>query len=245
MNIYEEVINDNNSELSIYNTEGLYEEFYGLASELGYPVPEVHVETEVLDANGISVSKVSRRAHSWTRNAYNLLLSQLASCMLASGLPGGEGRLNLLSTASGLASSVSYTSSMSDIYAAAGTSTYGIAVGASGITLALPTFNDHKLGHQVNHGAAGVNDVLSYSAVVNVSESWVTNQLFSHVFKRYFNNNSGSSINIEETGIIYRLVYYNGTLNYCLFCRDVLAAPETIVDGGQYIVTYTIQLAYP
>ena len=60
---------------------------------------------------------------------------------------------------------------------------------------------------------------------------------------RYFNNNSGGSIGVNEIG----LASYSDNpvaYDYVLMARDVLGATVTVADTGQLKVTYTIELTY-
>jgi hypothetical protein len=61
---------------------------------------------------------------------------------------------------------------------------------------------------------------------------------------RYFNNNSGGNVDINEASI-YAAIYVNDPGNYVAVCRDKLASTVTVHDTGQLKVTYTIQLTYP
>ena len=60
---------------------------------------------------------------------------------------------------------------------------------------------------------------------------------------RYFNNNSGGNVNVNEVGIV---AYLQGQYNQnYMMSRDKLAATITVPNTGQLRVTYTIQLTYP
>ncbi|GAI67469.1 unnamed protein product [marine sediment metagenome] len=59
--------------------EQRYKRLRKLGKELHIPIPEAFIELEVRDKDGKLIQKHRQRSHSWTRNAYNALFSNLAS----------------------------------------------------------------------------------------------------------------------------------------------------------------------
>ncbi|GAI00073.1 unnamed protein product, partial [marine sediment metagenome] len=59
--------------------EQKYKRLRKLAQELHLPIPEAFIELEVFDKDGRLLQRHKQRSHSWTRNAYNLLLSQMGA----------------------------------------------------------------------------------------------------------------------------------------------------------------------
>jgi hypothetical protein len=64
---------------------------------------------------------------------------------------------------------------------------------------------------------------------------------WSAVWTRFFNNNSGASVTVRETGV-YIWVSIN---NRIMVTRSVLASPLLIYDTGQLKVEYTLELEIP
>ena len=62
--------------------EQKYEELRKLGQELKIPISEAFLTLEVFDKDGKLIQKHRQRSHSWTRNAYNALFSNLASVNL-------------------------------------------------------------------------------------------------------------------------------------------------------------------
>ncbi|GAJ08217.1 unnamed protein product, partial [marine sediment metagenome] len=59
--------------------EKKYSQLRRLGQELHIPIPEAFWKFEVFDKDGRLIQEHKQRSHSWVRNAYNLLLSQMAS----------------------------------------------------------------------------------------------------------------------------------------------------------------------
>jgi len=63
---------------------------------------------------------------------------------------------------------------------------------------------------------------------------------------RYFNNNSGGDIDVNEVGLVMNQPQGGSTVyGKRLQARDKLASTVTVPNTGQLKVTYTIQLTYP
>ena len=63
------------------------------------------------------------------------------------------------------------------------------------------------------------------------------------VYYRDFNNNSGGTITVGETGLRRTLSAYTTTDN--LVERNVLASPVAVADGQTIRVTYTTEMTFP
>ena len=60
-------------------SERKYRRLAALGRELGVPVPQVFLEMQVTMPDGRVVHHHKQRSHSWVRNAYNMMFSQLAA----------------------------------------------------------------------------------------------------------------------------------------------------------------------
>ena len=58
--------------------ERKYRQLKKLGQELRIPIPEAFWELEVRDKDGKVIQRHKQRSHSWVRNAYNFLFSELA-----------------------------------------------------------------------------------------------------------------------------------------------------------------------
>jgi len=124
--------------------------------------------------------------------------------------------------------------------ASAAVDTKGIVVG-TGTT--AESFEDYALDTKIANGT-GAGE-LSYVASELHNVTWTGGTLtMADEQVRYFNNNSGGSIGVNEVGIIAQIDI--ATLNVlALMSRDVLGSTVTVPDTGQLKVTYTFSLVYP
>ena len=230
--------------------ESQYEELKRLAKKLHVPVAEAFWEFEISNKRGEAVRRHKQRSHSWVRNAYNLMVCQSAAVASDSGVglaivdTGGVTRSDgSTQPASGWSSSGSgnmriYVGSSYGFYAQAGVDNMGIVVGTGS---GAENFDDYALGSRISSGNGAGQ--LAYSAMdaPAVSTIGTTKQV---VWTRYFNNNSGAPVTVNEAGIYTKGTVEGSTINYML-CRDPLPGGVTVPDTGQLKVTYTVQITYP
>jgi len=228
--------------------EQKYEQLRMLGKELHIPMPEAFWELEVRDKDGKVIQRHRERSHSWIRNAYNHLASQLFA-KNANDDTFGAGKLSIKKEdATVLYGTYPITlgySSNCDIppsgyLGSAGQNVVGIVVGTG---TAAESFEDYKLDTKIANGVGAgqlsyiVSDthVITYTAATKVLKDELV---------RYLNNNSGGDITVNEVGIICN-GYVGQSAKQWLQVRDKLAAGVTVPDTGQLKVTYTIQLTYP
>ncbi|GAH72404.1 unnamed protein product, partial [marine sediment metagenome] len=60
---------------------------------------------------------------------------------------------------------------------------------------------------------------------------------------RYFNNNSGGNVDVNEVALVTN--GYFGGAHIWMQSRDKLGATVTVPSTGQLKVTYTVELTYP
>jgi len=226
--------------------EELYRELSNLSRKLRVPrIPEVFLILEVKDARGEVLALSEGRAHSFTRNYYNLMLAMATTCALNS-LPAnsfGIGFLSMKAT-SGTVYENDTIPTNASWEAGANDDTRSIVVGSDG-TPEDPNGNDYVLGSQIASGN-GVGELL-YSACEQPTE---TNGYLTYVgttwtaeWRRYFNNNSGGNVIVRETGLYLRL-NFDGVNDYYLLIRDAFAA-ITVPDTAQLRVSYTLSYDMP
>ena len=224
--------------------ESEYEELRRLGQKLHIPIAEAFWEIEVIDRDGNIVKQHRQRSHSWVRNAYNHLFSQMAAvnCLSADGLSvrdtGGTFRSG--SWPVGYSDySLNFKTDNHGYKAAAADTTRGIVVGTGSDP---EDFEDYALGSQIANGTGAgqlsyiASEVYTISTVGTVKK----NELV-----RYFNNNSGGDVNVNEVGLVAYGTLTDDTARKFMMSRDVLASTVTVPNTGQLKVTYTIQLAYP
>lgn len=230
--------------------EDKYLEYIELCKELGYPTTEMYLSRKIMVDGNILVDKAGR-AHSWTRNAFNIMLSQFASKDIDD-VTYGAGLVSLKRTED----TVFYLNSTVNTYtysSAAGNTDYGIVVGSNNTGFA---FDDNKMWVLIAHGES--SGQLSYSTTNSSSAFTDGNTKFTTTLTRYLNNNSGGDVTINEIGLVAGLHWYSsGGQSYpptyateslrrlVLVCRDVLSEPDVLPDAMQYLVTYTMTLTYP
>jgi len=235
------------------NEELRYKQLRKLGQELHIPIPEAFWELEVFDQEGKLIRRHKQRSHSWVRNAYNLLFCQLAG-KAPSDSDYGPGKLNAKET-SGTVRYGTGTLSITGRYLNSPDGTeYGYrapaAVDARGSMVGSGTadesFEDYALQTKIANGT-GAGQLSYIQSEANSMTYDAANKILKNTLIRYFNNNSGGDVSVNEVGLVW-YSYRPDSSNYNAFylaSRDKLAATVTVPNTGQLKVTYTIQLTYP
>ena len=235
--------------------EQKYEHFRGLMQELHLPAYNASWTLEVRDKEGRLIQRHRQRSHSWTRNAYNHLFSNMCAKNATSD-SFGAGFLSAKSTAgtvygnTGLGSVLSYAGAPSygdiegtsyGVKAGAGIAGWGIIVGSG---TDAESFEDYALQAAIAHGEG--SGQLTYIAQEAHSVSYnAETKVLQDELMRYFNNNSGADIDVNEVGMVYRFYKAFGTVTNIRLARDKLSAAVSIPDTGQLKVIYSLELTYP
>ena len=114
--------------------------------------------------------------------------------------------------------------------------TYGIVVGTG---TAAESINDYALATQVAHGN-GAGQLEHLASIIDAVV--VSAPSASFKVRRTFNNNSGGAIVVNEIGMYVQTRESIPTTRYYCVIRDLLAAGDSIPNGGAYQVAYTIQI---
>ncbi len=228
------------------NEEAQYEELTKLSQQLRIPTFEAFLELEVRDGDGTVVKYISRRSHSWVRNAFNWLLSQLAGAP-ANDSTFGAGYVNVKNTGGSILSGSNYRldlRSPSNYLAGAGDASFGIIVGGG---TNPDSFEDYALQSQIPHGVS--SGQLSHTEVTRSESYDAPTRVYRVEMLRYFNNNSGADIDVNEVGLVPKISASVDSGGYApsptLVARDKLPSTVTVPNTGQLKVTYTVQLTYP
>ncbi len=224
-----------------------YAEFVKMGKLLELPTLHAFIELEVVK-NGFVVARLKMPSHSWVRNAYNQLVTQLMGINANDAEPFEAGKINLKQTsgiviitprAINIAGVVDPEAVGNAYRAGAGIDTFGIVVG-SGVT--AETFEDYFLDTQIVNGVAAGQ--LSYvEADAPVKEYTPATKVYQVKHIRYFNNNSGASIDVKEIGLV--TTGDAGGIRIWMNARDVLPSTVAVPDTGQLKVTYTLEITYP
>ena len=228
-------------------SEKQFKKYKEIAIALHIPVFESFLELEVRDSSGKVVQTYKDRAHSWNRNFYNLIYSSAACEEIDDPTTFGDGLLNYKSTNATVSSTnqVGYISTAQpDIQAGgyrgpSGDSTYGILVGSNTQAFA---FNDFALVTQIVNGT-GSGQLSHVLGEIPVRTWTLATRVMKNEWTRYFNNNSGAAINVNEVGLVSSGL--SGTSNLGLVARDVLGTTVSVPNNGQLKTVYTIQVTYP
>ena len=225
-----------------------YTKLRKLAQELHIPIPEAFWTLEVFDKDGKLIQRHHQRSHSWVRNAYNLMMIQLAG-LDAKDNTFAAGKISMKDTAATVQWQANRGLSLDSLGSSwidagytyrgpAGDDDMGILVG-SGTT--AESFEDYVLATKIANGVGAGQ--LSYVEGDEVVPSYAA-LVFTATHVRYFNNNSGGNVDINEVCIVAYATKSPPDF-YALMARDKLASTVTVPDTGQLKVTYTIQLTYP
>jgi outer membrane biogenesis lipoprotein LolB len=228
--------------------ERQWQQLKKLGLKLRVPIPEVFLGLEVKDGKGQVIHKHEQRSHTWNRNAYNWLLSQFGA-INADGASWGAGNINMKDVGATLRTGAypiavdpteSAEAGNKGYMGAAANDEFGIVVGSG---VGAESFEDWVLGTQIEEGAVAgkLNHILSETPVDTYTAGTKT---WTVVFIRYFNNNSGGNVDVNEVAIYGKVSAANTVLGK-MPTRDKLASTVTVPDTGQLKVTYTIQLVFP
>lgn len=231
--------------------EKKYEQLRKLGQELHIPIPEHFIELEVTDKDGKVIQHLKQRSHSWVRNAYNLLLSQMASKNLDSGAGEyGAGYLSIKDMLGVIKRGTSGFSIGESSYSFESlTYLYGYISGATddghgilvGSDATAESFEDFELLAQIAEGTAAGQ--LNHMAMDYPSKSYAA-LTWTITWLRYLNNNSPGNVDVNEVGLVPKGHSFLGAFSF-MMSRDKLGATVTIPATGQLKVTYTIELTYP
>ncbi len=226
--------------------ERRYNRLRKLAQELHIPMPEAFWTLEVFDKGGKLLQRHHQRSHSWTRNAYNNLFSNVAE-IEGDDAAFGTGKLSYKDTGAVVVfddtplcmkdnQPCDDPTAVNGWIGDAGEDDKGIVVG-SGTN--AESFEDYVLQTLIVSGALGGQ--LDYAQQLAPA---LTNPalILTDTLIRYFNNNSGGNVSVNEVGIISKqMISYDDIL----MVRDKLTSTVTVPDTGQLKVTYTVELTYP
>jgi len=216
-------------------TEADFREIERLGIKLGIPVPLVHVTVEV-SKDGKVTSSTRQRSRSWNRNFWNMLIL-IATRQDAVATNFGAGYLSVKSTDTTVAAITPFQT-WPNPAGAINVSTNGIQAGTGA---AAESFEGYALNTICANGT-GANQLVYSAASANAQAYVAGTKTWTVTLKRLFNNNSAADILVTETAITGLRV---GGTKYDMYCRDLLAATQTVANGGQLTISYDVTLTFP
>jgi hypothetical protein len=228
--------------------EADYLELERLGAKLGIPVPMMYITVQATNPDGSPGEHYEGRSRTFNRNFWNATL--LNSSNYVSAATFGSGFLGLKDTG-GTVRGIGYiaissplNSVTTGLFLCANISidTAGIVVGTGSTA---ESFENNTLVTKIAHGNG--SGQLSYTASTATGAAYTAgSKLWTMTLARIFNNNSGGTIVVAETGIYAVFTYgLNASSAAFMIERSLLGATVSVLNAGQLTVTYTITLTFP
>jgi len=203
------------------------------------PPPDVFIRMQVHDKNGALVSDNKERAHSFTRNFWNMMFGMAGDSGGDGGSTFGAGYMSKKTTGGVVFGSASgYVERNDGLYASLGDSSTGIVIGTDDTAFNI---DQYALGAQIVNGVS--TGQMSHLASTSMGIPSYAATTWKSTLERVFNNNSGGAIVVKETGL-----YWDGTMwgsgSPQMIERNVLVATSTVADAAQLTVTYEISMDF-
>jgi hypothetical protein len=226
--------------------EQKYEKLRGLSQELKLPITEPFLNLTVYDKDGNLKNEYKSRSHSWNRNAYNIFFGVFTNTISLDYNTFDEGYLSLKRSNSPY--SLQDILPRFEFYNDWSQSAFNGDIGTSDRSIVVGSGNDpesfegYTLQTWITNGTG--SGQLSYQAKYGGTYSYnAETKTWSVVHKRFFNNNSGSSVTVREVGLILTNGYWVD--QKILLSRDVLLTEIILEDADQLVVEYTINMVFP
>lgn len=207
------------------------------------PVPLILIDIDLFNRKtGKKVLEYRARAHTYVRNAYNLLTSQMGWMLNNHASTFGAGYVNMKRTNGTVSGNTTRPmSNYNQILGGAGSATVGIVIGTG---TGAEDFEGYVLGTPIAHGTgAGQMSYLAMPAQV-VSYNAGT-KVFQVQHERSFNNDSGGDIVVGEMALYLNLYNDYSDAYICMLMRDLLSPAVTVGNGYAFRGRYKTQVTYP
>lgn len=218
-----------------------------ISSELGLdPQYPLMVGLEVHEPSGRLIMERHEVGHSWTRNAWNMLLAFFGDAG-ASGASFGAGHLTARDITGTISSDTGYCCEPDyngdvDRGAFCNPSTnadYGIVVGTGSTAFSV---NQYALAAICGHGTG--SGQLNYAAMAQSTRSYASST-WTCRHSRTMANNSGAPIVVSEIGLYWQGFLFTNVNRVYMMARDVLETPVTVAAGGIILtVNYDVSLDF-
>jgi len=196
------------------------------------PPPDIFIGLQVHKDNKLLFDDV-QRGHSWTRIYWNYIFGMTSGCTFVDS-SFGAGYISAKRFNDG---SMSYQGNIIFTHGNMLTGGEGTQLGIIvGIGSTAFNVDQYQLDTVIVSGSSAGNLYYNASSVKSTTYDAV-GKTWTIVGSRIFNNNSGGSIVVAETGLIPR--DNKGDITW-LFERSLLSPAVTVPDAAQLTVTYTI-----
>lgn len=203
-------------------------------------IPKIFIGFQVHDKGKLVFDNL-QEGHSWTRNYWNIMFGNTAAATGGGTATFGAGYMAVKITGGSQTianASYSASSEQNGFYCSGAVSTYGIVVGTGDTAFSV---EDYDLAAQISTGTG--TGQLVYSAMSRPVASYASTTWTSTIV-RVFNNNSGGSITIKETGMIWNGKCFDNVARNYLCERSVLDPTVAVANGAQLTVTYTVSMDF-
>jgi hypothetical protein len=224
--------------------EKRFEELRGICRELKVPPPpEIMIGLKVHDKNGILTFDDIQRGHSWNRNFWNTIWGCAADGVGDSAGIFGAGNMSGRQVSGTIAAlnsqTASHNNNVGGNYGMSGAATIitgGIVIGTGDTAFDI---DQYSLAAQI------ANATMAHVAMAAFSQSYTAlTKTWKRTLVRIFNNNSGSSVTVKETGIYSSATFAFGTTTSVMLERSVLSPTVAVANGAQLTVTYEISMDF-
>lgn len=196
------------------------------------PPTDIFIGLQVHEKGNLIFDDV-QRGHSWTRNYWNYIFGMTSGCTFVDS-SFGAGYISEKRFSDGTMTNQAYIfRTFGNMLTGGEGSQQGIIVGIGSTAFNV---DQYQLDTVIVCGSSAGNLYYNASSVKSTTYDAV-GKTWTIVGSRIFNNNSGGSIVVAETGLIPSDNDY-GTL--WLFERSLLSPAVTVPDAAQLTVTYTI-----
>jgi hypothetical protein len=203
------------------------------------------LELIVKDSNGKEIEHREGESHSWVKNFYHFILTQVSGVYTTTTTyataPIDIDGVTTNSIISRAMRGYESASSAAGLWSYGTDSRLGCRVGTgSGAT--IESFTDYKLDGACPSGTAVNTFVVSVGTSVYSTASAGTVLKCKH--DRTFTNNSGGNIAVTESGLYGQFWMTAGGDTTCMINRDTFGAIN-VANGNTLYVAYTIKLTLP
>jgi hypothetical protein len=219
--------------------EAKFDELKAKCRELKVPAPpEIMIGLKVHEGGVLTFDDV-QRGHSWTRNFWNAMCSHILDSNWTTNTNFGAGYISN-KTVGGTTNDTydqlflqhgNFNSNF--FYSSPINVARGLVVGTSDTAFGV---EQYALGAIIPDGSTAGTLVHSAGAAVVMSYAA---KVWKATYSRIYNNNSGGSITVKETGI-----YGSWSSVLSMLERSVLSPTVAVANGAQLTVTYEISMDF-
>jgi hypothetical protein len=214
--------------------------------------PNLFIGLTLKEGETVIIDRIEE-GHSWTRNGWNILFSQMAYAFNSSDQNTFEAGVLSARDTSGTIRGDDNRTAATDSNSAPGHgflnysvgSDFGIQVGSGNTAFSAA---DYTLDTLIDHSTNGATDgTLEYAAMPYIDRGASynpTTNVWTQAFTRVFSNNNAESPVVREVGLVWRgNAFYHNERNY-LCARDVLASSITVAPSQVLTVQYILTMDF-